>query len=239
MPHDKSLEKTPFVVGLIPARGGSKGIPNKNITQLAGKPLIAYTIEAAQKSVFIDELVLSTDSPKIATVAKKFGLETDMLRPARLAGDRAKTIDVVRYELERLQKKWRRTIDLLVLLQPTAPLRTSQDIDKACDLFFKNKKSDSLMSVYKIEDVHPEIMYRKHGRHLIPFSHTDEKAAQRQNFEELYLRNGALYLLAPKLALQDSRLISAKPLMYVMPRERSVNIDSLFDLQIAECLIKS
>jgi CMP-N,N'-diacetyllegionaminic acid synthase len=230
---------TPFVVGLIPARGGSKGIAEKNIAQLAGKPLIAYTIETARQSSYIDELVLSTDSSRIAKSAKKFGLETDAIRPASLSSDRAKTVDVVRYELKRLEKKWEKTIDLVVLLQPTSPLRTSQDIDEACSLFFKDKNSSSLISVYEAGDMHPRIMYRKQGRHLVPFFGEGGKVTRRQNLEHVYVRNGALYLFTPELALRHNRLVSERPLMYVMPRERSINIDNPFDLRIAECLIKS
>ncbi len=228
----------PFVLGLIPARGGSKGIPGKNIAQVVGKPLIAYTIEAAKKSRYIDVLVLSTDSSEIAAVAEKFGLETDALRPAHLATDRAKTVDVVRYELKRLQKSWGRKIDLVVLLQPTTPLRTAQDIDEACNIFFKNRRSTSLISVCDVGGVHPQVMYTKRGNHLVPFAKTSSEGVRRQNFELLYARNGALYLFTPDQALRHKRLISERPLLYVMPRERSVNIDDSFDLQIAECLIQ-
>lgn len=235
----RSKSSKPFVVGLIPARGGSKGIPGKNIALLAGKPLIAYTIEAAQKSKYIDELVLSTDSSKIAAIAKRFGLGIDALRPARLATDQAKTIDVVRYELNRLQKKRKRAIDLVVLLQPTAPFRTARDIDEACALFLKNKRNTSLVSVCDVRGMHPMVMYTKQGNHLVPFLKTGGKAMRRQKFERVYARNGALYLFTPKQVLQGDWVISQKPLLYLMPRERSMNIDEPLDLRIAECFIRN
>ncbi|MDO8470757.1 MAG: acylneuraminate cytidylyltransferase family protein [bacterium] len=228
----------PFVVGLIPARGGSKGILDKNIRLVAGKPLIAYTIEAAQKSRYISKLILSTDSQKIANVAKRSGLETDALRPAHLATDRAKTLDVVRYELGRLQKKLQRPIDFVVLLQPTAPLRTAKDIDEACAMFLKNKKNNSLVSVCDVGGMHPKVMYVKRGDHLVPFLETGGRAMRRQNFEAVYARNGALYLFTPKQATQGDWVISKRPLMYLMPRERSVNIDESLDLEIAEFFVR-
>ena len=228
----------PFVIGLIPARSGSKGIPDKNIRLVAGKPLIAYTIEAAQKSRYINKLFLSTDSQKIANVAKRFGLETDALRPAHLATDRAKTLDVVRYELSRLQKKLERRIDLVVLLQPTAPLRTAKDIDEACSMFLKQKKNNCLVSVCEVGGMHPKVMYIKQGDHLVPFLKTGGRAMRRQNFETVYARNGALYLFTPKQAMEGEWVISKKPLMYLMPRERSVNIDEPLDLEIAEFMIR-
>lgn len=229
----------PFIVGLIPARGGSRGIPGKNVRMVAGKPLIAYTIEAARKSACIDELVLSTDSARIAKVAKKFGLETDALRPAHLATDTAKTLDVVRYELNRLQKKLKRPIDLVVLLQPTAPLRTAQDIDGACAMFLKQKKNNSLVSVCDVGGMHPKVMYTQQGDHLTPFLKTGGKAQRRQSFERVYARNGALYLFTPKQAMEGDWVISQTPLMYLMPRERSLNIDEPFDLKLLEGVLKT
>ncbi len=231
MPRNK--KQKPFIVGLIPARGGSKGIPKKNIRLVGGKPLIAHTIRAAQKSKFLDAIVLSTDSQEIANVAKKFGLKTDALRPTLLATDTAKTLDVVRYELLRLEKKWNKRIDVVVLLQPTAPFRTAKDIDEACRLFFQ-KKGSSLVSVCNVGGMHPKVMYTKKGAYLTPLLSSGGKAQRRQQFEEVYARNGALYISSRKQILEGDWVISKRPLMYEMPRERSFNIDEPLDLEIAD-----
>lgn len=137
------------LLAFIPARGGSKGIKEKNIVDLCGKPLISYTIEAALKSEYIDKVIVSTDSDKIADVSKKYGAEIPFLRPAELSTDTAKTIDAVLHAIRTLKKG--ENYDVLVLLQPTQPLRTYLDIDAAVKMFFeKNRKG--LVSISPIDD---------------------------------------------------------------------------------------
>ena len=140
------------VLALIPARGGSKGIKNKNIADLCGKPLISYTIESAKNSKYIDDIVVTTDSRQIAEVSEKYGAEIPFIRPIELAGDTSKTIDAVIHAIDKLNEL-KRIYDVLVLLQPTQPLRTYEDIDNSIECFFRNDEK-SLVSVSLVED-HP------------------------------------------------------------------------------------
>ncbi len=138
------------VLAIIPARGGSKGIKDKNIYPLCGKPLIAYSIEAAKRSVFVDEVLVSTDSAIIADVAKKYGASVPFLRPTELASDTAKSIDAIVHAIETLRKEGK-VFDILILLQPTSPLRITEDIDGSLSTFVR-KSYKSLVSISEVND---------------------------------------------------------------------------------------
>lgn len=146
------------MIAIIPARGGSKGLPGKNIKEMCGKPLIAYTIEVALKSKSIDHVILSTDDEEIATVAKKYGAEVPFMRPAELASDTAMAVDNYIYTIGRLEKEWNTKIDSFVVLQPTSPLRIAEDVDGAVELF-NTRKADSVVTYVK--EAHPVFGIRK------------------------------------------------------------------------------
>jgi CMP-N,N'-diacetyllegionaminic acid synthase len=228
--------KMVFTLGIIPARGGSKGIHNKNIAQICGKPMLAYSIEAARGSKRLNDVILSTDSKKIAECAAKYGLMCDSFRPAELAADDAKTIDVVIYEILQYEKKHHATVDIIVLLQPTAPMRTSIDIDNAVDLF-QSEDAESLISVCEAGAVHPLVMYYLNDRKLTPILKEGKTMRRRQDFNRVYLRNGALYIASRYLIFGKHTFVNETPLAFVMPQERSVNIDDRLDLKMAEFLI--
>lgn len=221
------------IVALIPARGGSKGIKNKNIIDLCGKPLISYTIQAALESKYIDKVIVSTDSQEIADVAIKYGAEVPFLRPGELASDTSKTIDAVMHAVGELEKR-KEQYDILILLQATQPLRTAEDIDSAIELFIKNK-GQSLVSVSPVED--NPILIRtidNLGRmnSILPMKST----CRRQDMPLYYRVNGCIYInLISELDLNTS--FNDNKIPYIMPKERSVDIDEIKDLLIAQYYI--
>lgn len=225
-----------FVLGIIPARGGSKGISNKNIRELKGKPLLAYTIEASRESSKLNDFILSTDSQTIADYAEQYGLTTNALRPHELASDTAKSIDVVKYEVVKYERDIGCRIDVIVLLQPTTPMRTAADIDHAIDIFYKSE-ADSLISVYEASEVHPYVMYYCEKDRLKSILEEGHKFLRRQEFKPVYVRNGALYIAKRDQVMEQNSIVCERPVAYIMPRERSVNIDEPFDLEIAEWMM--
>lgn len=225
-----------FTLGIIPARGGSKGIPGKNIRPVAGKPLIAWTIKAALESTALDAVIVSTDDAEIAAASSRSGLPCDRLRPANLSGDTAKTVDVVAYEVAEFEKARGLTISDIVLLQPTAPLRTSADIDAACAVYRAQPGVRSLISVYDANSVHPSIMYTKDGDGLALYEQ-GKAPLRRQDMASVFVRNGAIYIADRALVLQDGQMMTDHPAFHEMPRERSVNVDEMYDLELADWLL--
>jgi len=224
------------ILGLIPARGGSKSIFKKNIAMLLGKPLIAYTIECARKAGSIDMVVVSTDSPEIADISRKCGGEVPFMRPDALAGDAAPALPVIIHALDNLQKSF----DAVMLLQPTSPLRLPEDIDAAIKMLESDAGADSVISVVKVDDHHPARMKQIVDGVLIdpPFAEAME-GQRRQDLPEYYLRNGAIYLTRVSVLRQQKSLKGRRSLAYIMPADRSVNIDSPLDLLLAETILRT
>jgi CMP-N-acetylneuraminic acid synthetase len=221
-----------FTLGIIPARGGSKGIPKKNIRMIAGKPLIAWTIEAALNAATLDAVLVSTDDVEIAKVAGTYGLPTERLRPVVLSGDTARTVDVLAYEIEEFEKSRQVQVSDIVLLQPTAPLRTAADIDASCAIY-KRTAARSLISVYDASHVHPSIMYTKQGEALALYEQ-GKAPVRRQDMAPVFVRNGAIYITDRDLVMNEKLVMTETPAFYEMPRERSVNVDEIYDLALAE-----
>jgi CMP-N,N'-diacetyllegionaminic acid synthase len=219
------------IVGLIPARSGSKGIPRKNLVTLFGKPLIAWTIEAAHASRRLTRTVVSTDSPELARVARELGADVPFLRPAELAQDETPMTDVVRHAVEQLGG-----CDVLVLLQPTSPLRRAEHIDAAVDLLLASG-ADCVVSVVPVpHQFVPESLMALHDGKLAPL--VDGGARLRQEKRSLYARNGPAVL-----ALRPERLPTGADLYYgdcrafpMEPRD-SVDVDGPFELELAELLL--
>jgi CMP-N,N'-diacetyllegionaminic acid synthase len=218
------------VLALIPARGGSKGVPRKNVRNLGGKPLIAWTIEAAQQARSVSRIVVSTEDSEIAAIARLYGAEVPFIRPIGLAKDETPGIDVVFHALENLGY-----FDDVLLLQPTSPLRTSQDIDEIFDL---RRRTHAPSAVSVSAALHPpQWIYRiddtGHLRSLL-----DEPApARRQVADKVYVLNGALYCARLDWLLTQRGFISDEAVAYVMPTERSIDIDTPLDWLLAECLM--
>lgn len=218
-------------LGLIPARGGSKGVPRKNVRPLGGKPLIAWTIEAALASGVIDRVVVSTDDEEIAGVGAAWGAEIPFMRPSRLAGDEAPGIEVVRHALEQLSG-----FDTLVLLQPTSPLRTAADVTAAVRLHEASQRRNCI-AMTEADDSPYWSYYLGDGVLRPVISH--EVPLRRQDLPHVVTVNGAIYVAnAVRLAAQGS-FLQPDMVPYLMPRERSVDIDTEFDFQLCEFLIRN
>ncbi len=220
------------ILALIPARGGSKGIKNKNIKHVGGKPLICHTIDQAKKSKYIDSVVVSTDTEKIRSIALKSGARVPFIRPKKLATDTAKTVHVVTHALEML-KELGEMYDVLILLQPTQPLRSVRDIDNALELFVE-KKGKSVVSVC---EAHNLLLMRKIKKNGLVLSVQDRPSdVRRQDMENFYVVNGAIYI--NKVSdISDSTSFNDNAIAYIMPKSRSVDIDEDFDLFLADLLI--
>lgn len=223
------------VLAIIPARGGSKGLPGKNIKPLCGKPLIAYTIEAALAAKSVERVILTTDDESIATAARKYGVEVPFMRPTELAQDDSSAVDVYRYTLERLNKGCSAAYDEFVVLQPTSPLRTASDIDAAIDLF-RSRKADSVISVCEAD--HPPIWAKKiDGEGVLRDYFTESSGVKnRQKIPVAFMPNGAIYVLKSML-LDRGTYYSDRTFPYKMPVERSIDIDSRIDFDFAEFLV--
>jgi len=218
------------VLAIIPARGGSKGVPRKNIRDLAGKPLIAWTIEAAQKSQYIDRLVLSSDDEEIMQVARTYGCEVPFARPAELARDETPGIDPILHALTALPG-----YDYVVLLQPTSPLRSTEDID-GCLARCERSNAPACVSVTEPTH-HPQWMYTMDDSEtLLPIS--EQRSVRRQDLPQVYSLNGAVYVARAEWLNESHSFLGEGTLGYVMSAHRSVDIDTEQDLAIAACLLQ-
>jgi CMP-N,N'-diacetyllegionaminic acid synthase len=225
------------ILGVIPARGGSKGIPNKNIIELGGKPLIKYTIEAALSSKYLTHCIVSTDSEEIAVVAKNSGAKVPFIRPAKLATDAAQSLPVILHALEYMEKDSGFIYDAVVMLQPTTPLRSSKDIDNALELLITSQ-SDSVISVVDVGAHHPLRMKRVIDGRLINYvDQGHEDMRPRQNLPPVYIRNGAIYAVSRQVLMDHKSFSGVDSMAYIMPHARSVNIDTLDDLVLIKSYI--
>lgn len=220
------------VLALIPARGGSKGVPGKNIRPAGGKPLIAWTIEASRASRYVDRTILSSDDPAIAAVAMQFGCEVPFMRPAELATDKADSMGVVRHALTALSERY----DCMVLLQPTSPLRAASDIDAALELYV-DSGATTCVSVCE-PDKHPYWMLKMDAdgsvQQLFP---PEEIPTRRQDAPQVFALNGAIYVAPADFLAGGGDFITAGTIGYVMPKDRSFDIDTELDLRLADFLL--
>lgn len=218
------------VLALIPARGGSKGLPGKNTRPLHGIPLIGWSIQAARGSRHVSRVVVSSEDVNILQVAREQGAETPFVRPAELAQDETPGMDVVLHALAQLPG-----FEWIVLLQPTSPLRQARDIDAALELCL-NSGAPACVSVRAADD-NPWWMFSlaQDGR-LDAFLPADQRPMRRQDLPSLYALNGAIYAARTDWLQQTKSFLTHETVGYVMPPERSVDIDTLFDFRLAECL---
>lgn len=223
------------MLAIIPARSGSKGLPGKNIRELFGKPLIAYSVEAALRSEAITEVVISTDDEIIADIAVKFGANCPFLRPPELATDSSLAVDAYIYTIERLMKERSTTINSVVILQPTSPLRLPADIDGCVDLFTK-KSADSVVSY--TEETHPITWHKYISNENRIENIFQEEIKNRQDYRKSYYPNGAVYVFKYSI-LKGKIYYTEKSYAYIMPKNRSVDIDYLEDFKYVEYLLKN
>lgn len=227
----------PDILCLVTARGGSKTIPQKNITSLAGKPLIAWTIETALQSTMLRRVVVSTDDEKIAEVARQWGAEVPFVRPLSLALDDAPHIPVLLHAIQWIESHEDAKFKYVLLLQPTSPLRSKDDIDKAMELALE-KNADSVVSVCQALS-HPYLTKRITGDgRLEDFAPRPQGYLRRQALPDVYMVNGAIYVVRRETLINQHTFYTENTYAYVMPQERSLDIDTPWDLYLAELILR-
>jgi len=225
------------VLGLVPARGGSKGVPRKNIKLLNGKPLLAYTIESAYRSARLDQIVLSTEDEEIAKLGRELGIEVPFLRPPELASDEAPTFPVVMHAVEQMERSGR-SFDAVCLLQPTNPLRRAEDIDACIDLL-EGTSADSVVSVLRVpHEYNPKWVYLPTENGDLKLSTGDsEPVKRRQDLPPAYHRDGSIYVTRRNVLDKFGNLYGQRTRGYELDPSRSVNIDTNDDWMLAERMI--
>lgn len=227
------------VLGLIPARGGSKGVPRKNIKNLCGKPLIQYTIDSALESKAFSQIIVSTEDEEIAEYAAKLGVPCPFLRPQELAGDKSPTIDSVAYTLDKLQSMGQ-GIDAVCLLQPTNPLRSADIIKQSIEQFIQSQ-ADSLISVRSVpHEFNPHWTFEegdKNSKFLKISTGEKEIISRRQDLPPAFYRDGSIYITKSSVILEQKSLYGEKISYINLDEQQHVNIDTMEDWYKAERLL--
>lgn len=225
-------------IGIIPARGGSKGLPGKNIRPMCGKPLIAWTIEKALKSRYLDVVLVSTDSPVIAAIAKDCGAEVPFLRPAELATDTANSYDVIRHALGHYRQLAGREFDYTALLEPTSPLREDDDIDRVlAALHGASGEFDSIVTLGEVGE-HPSIMKRMVGRGIEPFCRELAQTTRRQDNAPAYFPYGVAYVAKTDVLLEENTFYTRRCMGIPVRRYQNYEIDDAYDFYCVESVMK-
>jgi CMP-N-acetylneuraminic acid synthetase len=224
------------ILAIIPARGGSKGIRRKNLQKLSGKPLIAHTIIAAKKTKSINKIIVSTDDKEIGKISKNNGAEVPFLRPKQISKDTSSTIEVIKHTLKFLQENQSYVPDIIILLQPTSPLRTSQLITKTINTL-KKSKATSVITVSKITK-HPYASYWLKNDFLKPFEKNFTKYSRRQEFPDLFFPTGAVYTFWYDTLKKFNSLHGPK-IKPIVVHDEDIDIDNLRDLFFAEMMLKN
>jgi len=227
------------VIAIIPARKGSKGLPGKNIRELCGKPLIAWTIETAKKSKYIDVVLVTTDCKDIAKTAKKFGACVPFIRPDELATDNASSFDVVSHVLDFYNKNDNRQFYYSVLLEPTSPLREDDDIDRMLEMLERcNMDFDSIISIGEVNE-HPSIIKRIDGKRITPFCSNLHQKTRRQDNEPAYYPYGVAYINKTETLLKEKTFYTKNTTYFKIKRYQNYEIDDLFDFLCVESVMKN
>jgi CMP-N,N'-diacetyllegionaminic acid synthase len=226
------------ILAVITARGGSKGVPKKNLAPVAGMPLIYWTITAAKQAGKLDRTIVTTDCEEIARTASEFGVPAPFIRPAELAKDHATSVDTILHAVRWLDRNDDYRPDFVMCLQPTSPLRTPEDIDAAIDLAL-GRDAESVVGVTPVAH-HPYWTSRMDEEGCITdFFKLDRAYDRRQDLPPAYASNGAIYLTATGTLLEKESLYGEKTYGYVMPAERSLDVDTPWDLHLADLILRS
>jgi CMP-N-acetylneuraminic acid synthetase len=224
---------TKRILGVIPARGGSNGVPDKNIKALNGKPLIAYTIEAGLGSKLLTDLIVSTDSEKIKEVAESFGAKVPFMRPPEFSHDTALAIPTIQHAVITYEEIVGFTYDYIIMLQPTAPLRLAEDIDKSLEQLIATDV-DSVISIVDVCNYHPIKMKSIENGLLKDYIDTGLENPPRQQLPPVFIVNGAIYATKRDVFMNENTFKGKSCIPYIMSTERSTNIDTITDFIIAE-----
>lgn len=226
------------VLGVVPARAGSKGLPGKNSRNLLGKPLVQYALEAGLQSQYIDDVVLTSDCPNCLKLASELGTVRSIVRPARLADDTASSADVIKHVIEYLSFSGLE-YELFVLLEPTSPLRDFSDVDQALEALM-DTKFQAMVSVCEAEDQHPDFMFRLgRSNDLVTWSAGEFKALRRQDVSPAYFLEGSLYISFVNIFLEKSTFCHGSSVGYIVPKWKSFEIDDLIDFICVEAIMSA
>jgi CMP-N,N'-diacetyllegionaminic acid synthase len=225
-------------LAIIPARGGSKGLPGKNIKELCGKPLIAWSIEAGRKSKYLDEIMVNTDSNEIADVANKYGAKVPFLRPAELATDTATTFDAIKYTIDFYLGKFSQQFNYVVLLEPTSPLREACDIDLAIEQLLASE-ADSIVGICKTESQNPAfLVLKRNDDYICGYQNEDMRVLRRQDIENVYFFEGSIYVSKTDVLLDKKTFYHDGTIGYEVPKYKSLEIDDMDDFVMVEAIMK-
>ncbi|WP_305862899.1 acylneuraminate cytidylyltransferase family protein [Helicobacter cholecystus] len=234
MYQDKSF------LAIIPARSGSKGLPNKNIKNLCGHPLMAWSIKAGLKSKYIDKVVVTTDSEEYAEIAKSYGAEAPFLRPKELSLDTSTTFDSIKHTIDFYQNELQQTFDYIVLLEPTSPLREVEDIDNAIEILFSNQEASSIVGVCKSESQNPAFLIRlqPHSQLIEGYINKDFTPIRRQDIEDFYFFEGTIYVSEINALLKNQNFYHKNAMGYIVPKWKSLDVDDEDDFLMVETMMK-
>jgi len=225
------------ILAVIPARGGSKGLPRKNVLPLAGKPLIAWSIELALMADAISRVVVTTDDAEIAQVARDYGAEVPFIRPPELASDQASGTDVLIHALRESERIYNEEYKWVLLLQPTSPLRSLEDIQDAIHLSLDDQV-DAVIGIKEVSEF-PQWMKRQNQNgDIVDYLDGVAKVANRQELDVPYIVNGAIYLIRASMLKESGDFYSGVTKGFRMPKDRSVDIDDELDFMMAELLLE-
>ncbi len=232
------MYKNKTFLAIIPARGGSKGLPKKNIKELCGKPLIAWSIEAGLKSKYLDEVMVTTDSQEIADISNQYGANVPFLRPDELASDTATSFDAIKHTLDYYNNEQNKEFDYIVLLEPTSPLREPSDIDRAIEILF-DSGADSIVGICKTEDQNPSFLVTKDMENFIcGYENKEMKVLRRQDIKDVYFFEGTIYISKTNILLSKKTFYHENTIGYEVPKYKSLEIDDIDDFVMVEAIMK-
>tara|TARA_B100000686_G_scaffold354601_1_gene465740 strand:+ start:3912 stop:4646 length:735 start_codon:yes stop_codon:yes gene_type:complete len=231
------MYKDKSIIAIIPARSGSVGLKNKNILKLKDKPLVSWPIMAAKKSAYIDSIIVSTDSKKIAKIAKKHGIDTPFLRPKKLSGNKATTIEVMDHVIKYLNNE-SISCDYIIVLEPTSPFTNSNDIDKCIENLYKKRNSfDSLVGVCRNDKYHPNFsLYTDKNNKVKNIQSSLSKHTRRQDCTEILYPDGSIYITTKSSFIKNKTFYHSRTLGYKFPKWKSIEIDDEIDFITAQKL---
>lgn len=234
---NKSALLSPKVLAIIPARGGSKRVPNKNKKKLNGKEIVRYAIEATLNSKIVSTIIVSTDDEEILKIAKEYDNIIPIERPQEISGDKASAISYVQHAIAYMEQNFSLIYDIIVIVQPSSPFTSGMDIDNTIMLLEEKQDADSAVSVMKLDHaIHPVKLKIIVENELIPYLEEEKGRMADYDLPELYVRNGSVYVSKIE-NIKRNKIIGDKCLGYVMPRERSIDINDPIDFVFAEFLM--
>jgi len=233
------MYKDKTFLAIIPARGGSKGLPGKNIKELCGKPLIVWSIEAALKSKYLDEVMVTTDDKSIFDISKEYGASVPFLRPKELATDSSTSFDSVSHTIDFYKSHLGKEFDYIVLLEPTSPLRDTTDIDDAIEILLGSQKMSSIVGISKTEVQNPIFLVEKNKNgSLVSYETKDIESTRRQDIEDVFFLEGTIYISRIDEYISKKTFYHCDTIGYEVPKWKSLEVDDIYDFEMVKAIMK-